>query len=57
MGIIAIGPENLEREHICCAITEKKGENCAALKKAWMRERFAEGLVFKRLDARGKVFI
>lgn len=57
MEIIAIGPENLEREHICCAITEKKGENCAALKKAWMRERFAEGLVFKRLDARGKVFI
>lgn len=57
MEIITVGPENLEREHICCAITEKKGERCVALKKAWLRERFNEGLVFKKLDARGKVFI
>lgn len=57
MEIIAIGPENLEREHICCAITEKKGERCAAGKKDWMQERFAEGLRFKKLDVRGKVFI
>lgn len=57
MDIITLRPENLEREHICCAISEKKGECCVASKKAWLRERFAEGLVFKKLDARGKVFI
>lgn len=49
--------ENLESEHICCMIAEKKGENCVAFKKAWMRERIAEGLVFLKLEVRGKVFI
>lgn len=57
MKLIDLNAENLDREHICCAITEKKGENCVASKKAWLRDRFADGLVFKRLDARGKVFI
>lgn len=48
---------NIETEHICCAISEKKGENCVALKKNWLKERFDDGLVFLKLDARGKVFI
>lgn len=55
--IIQVTPDNIEREHICCAITEKKGETCVADKKAWMAARFADGLVFRKLDARGKVFI
>lgn len=49
--------ENIDSEHICCAISEKKGENCVSSKKAWLRERIAEGLVFNKLDVRGKVFI
>ncbi|AFA50055.1 N-acetyltransferase [Acetobacterium woodii] len=49
--------ENLSTEHICCAISDKKGENCVASKKAWMKERLKEGLVFNKLDVRGKVFI
>ncbi|MEG1968370.1 MAG: GNAT family N-acetyltransferase, partial [Clostridia bacterium] len=57
MDIIDVTAENLDREHICCAISDKKGETCVASKKAWLRERFADGLVFKKLDARGKVFI
>lgn len=57
MQLINVTEENIAREHICCAITEKKGESCVADKKAWMMGRFAEGLVFTRLDARGKVFI
>lgn len=57
MELIEITPENLDREHICCAISEKKGEACVASKKAWLRARMAEGLVFRRLDERGKVFI
>lgn len=57
MQIIDINQENIAREHICCAITEKKGESCVPDKKAWLTERFAEGLMFKRLDVRGKVFI
>ncbi|MDL2317577.1 GNAT family N-acetyltransferase [Eubacteriales bacterium OttesenSCG-928-A19] len=57
MPFIDITPDNIAKEHICCAITEKKGESCVADKKAWLSQRFADGLVFKRLDARGKVFI
>lgn len=57
MPIIDITPENLDTEHICCAITERKGETCVSDKKTWLRARMADGLVFKRLDVRGKVFI
>lgn len=57
MGIIIVDKSNIAEEHICCAISDKKGENCVALKKAWLTERFSDGLVFKKLDVRGKVFI
>ena len=56
-GIIAVTAENIDSEHICCAITDKKGETCVSSKKAWLKERFKDGLVFQKLDARGKVFI
>lgn len=57
MNFITIDQNNLEKEHICCCISEKKGENCVSSKKAWLKERMEEGLVFRRLDARAKVFI
>lgn len=49
--------ENIESEHICCALSDKKGENCVSSKKAWLRQRMSEGLIFNKLDTRGKVFI
>lgn len=52
-----VDKNNIETEHICCALSDKKGENCVTLKKAWLRDRFEEGLVFLKLDVRGKVFI
>ncbi len=57
MDIVRIDRENLAQEHICCAITDKKGEHCVASKKAWMEARFDDGLVFKKMDVRGKAFI
>ena len=57
MNIINVDMSNIDREHICCAISDKKGETCVSSKKAWMKEQYKEGLVFKKLDARGKVFI
>lgn len=57
MQIIDITAENIANEHICCVLADKKGENCVSSKKTWMSDRFADGLVFKRLDTRGKVFI
>jgi len=57
MGFIKVDEANIDQEHICCAISDKKGETCVSSKKAWMKERFADGLVFLKLDERGKVFI
>lgn len=57
MEIIKITESNIDTEHICCEIAEKKGENCVKLKKDWLKERLKDGLIFKKLDVRGKVFI
>jgi ribosomal protein S18 acetylase RimI-like enzyme len=57
MSIIDVNESNIDREHICCAITDKKGESCVSSKKEWMCKRFDDGLMFKKLDVRGKVFI
>jgi len=58
MKIITIDKTNIEKEHICCAIgNDKVNQSRAETKKEWLKGRFDEGLVFKRLDQRGKVFI
>ena len=56
MNIITVTSENLDQEHICCAISNNKDCQVAS-KKAWLAERFAEGLVFKKCDVRGKCFV
>lgn len=58
MKIITIDAANIDREHICCAIgNDKQNQYRAQTKKNWMKCEFDNGLVFKRLDQRGKVFI
>lgn len=57
LGFKQITADNLDTEHICCCISDKKGENCVATKKSWLRGRIQEGLVFNKLDVRGKVMI
>lgn len=49
--------ENLSEEHICCAISDKKHQDGVIAKKKWLEARMDEGLVFKKLDTNGKVFI
>lgn len=56
MEYIRVTKENLESEHICCAIASNKDPQVLA-KKAWMRERLDEGLVFLKGNIRGKCFI
>lgn len=57
MNIITLTKENLDTEHICCSISSKSTETGVKAKKEWLECRMKEGLVFKKLDARGKVFI
>lgn len=49
--------DNLDSEHLCCAISDKKHQCGVAVKKQWLRERLREGHIFRKLDAKGKVFI
>ena len=53
MKYIHITKENIDREHICCAMSGKQ----ALAKKEWLKQRFDEGLVFYRSEERGKCFI
>lgn len=57
MQFVTLTEENLEQEHICCAIADKKHQKGVEAKKSWIKERLPEGYVFRKLDARGKVFI
>ena len=54
---INLDMDNIEEEHICCAIGDPKHQDGVDKKKDWMRERLANGHVFRKLDARGKIFI
>ena len=53
MDYIRITDDNIEKEHICCAMSGKQG----VIKKEWLKQRFKEGLVFCRSTERGKCFI
>ncbi|HKL57424.1 MAG TPA: GNAT family N-acetyltransferase [Sphaerochaeta sp.] len=57
MEFITLNIDNLEQEHICCAIADKKHQAGVEAKKAWIKKRLADGHTFTKLDARGKVFI
>lgn len=49
--------ENIEKEHICCAIGDKKHAVGVERKKEWIKSKLNEGHVFRKLNARGKIFI
>lgn len=56
MEYIKVTKENIENEHICCAISNNKDIQVAS-KKKWLAERFDEGLIFFKSTERGKCFI
>ena len=56
METIQLTKDNLETEHICCAISNNRDIQVAS-KKAWLADRFDEGLVFLKSTERGKCFI
>ena len=54
---ITLTENNIDKDHICCAFSDKKCLAGYELKKEWLTKEFANGYVFRRLDARAKVFI
>ena len=55
--LIELNSDNISKEHICCAISDKKCSDSYQAKKDWLRSEFENGYVFRRIDARAKVFI
>ncbi|MBR0235108.1 MAG: YoaP domain-containing protein [Clostridia bacterium] len=56
MEYIRVTKENLAKEHICCAISNNDDVQVSS-KKAWLADRFDDGLVFLKSIERGKCFI
>lgn len=56
MEYVRVTKDNLEKEYICCAISNNNDVQVAS-KKAWLSERFDDGLVFLKSVERGKCFI
>lgn len=56
MEYIRVTKDNLETEHICCAISNNRDIQVES-KKAWLAARFDDGLVFLKSVERGKCFI
>ncbi len=54
---VDISLDNVDGEHLCCAISDKKHQCGVDVKRRWLKERLPEGHVFRKLDADGKVFI
>jgi len=54
---INITSENIEGEHICCAIGDIKHQDGVSSKKEWIKNRLDDGHVFRKLNVRGKTFI
>lgn len=54
---INLTKENIDKEHICCAIGDPKHQNGVNLKKEWIQNKLKDGHVFRKLNARGKIFI
>ena len=56
MEYIRVTMDNIEKEHICCAISNNNDVQVAS-KKSWMKDRYRDGLVFLKSVERGKCFI
>lgn len=56
-NFITLDKTNIDKEHICCAISDKKCSDGYQLKKDWLKKEFDNGYIFRRIDTRAKVFI
>ena len=56
MDLVRVTPENIEQEHICCAIAGNSDIQVQS-KKKWLLNRFSDGLVFLKGNVRGKCFL
>lgn len=56
MTLIKLNHHNIEKEHLCCAMSDKKCQTGVNAKRTMIKNKLDEGYVFNKLDAKGKVF-
>lgn len=49
--------DNIDSEHLCCIIRSKTLHPGVEEKRKWLKERIAEGHVFRKLNAKATVFV
>lgn len=49
--------DNIDSEHLCCAIGDPKHQKGVNGKKEWIKEKLKDGHMFRKLNVRGKAFI
>ncbi|MBR4270953.1 MAG: GNAT family N-acetyltransferase [Clostridia bacterium] len=54
---INLDNDNIDSEHICCAIGDPKHQAGVDKKKEWIKSKLKDGHIFRKLNARGKIFI
>lgn len=54
---VNLTPENLADQHLCCIIRTTKSHPGIEAKRRWLSDRLREGHVFRKLNAKGVVFI
>ena len=54
---INLNLENIDKEHICCAIGDPKHQIGVDKKKEWIKSKLKDVHIFRKLNARGKTFI
>ena len=54
---INLTAENIDKEHICCAIGDPKHQCWVDSKKEWIKNKLKDWHVFRKLNDRGKIFI
>lgn len=57
MPLLQLTNKNINEEHICCAISDKKCQDGYQKKKDWLKTEFKNGYTFQKVNVRGKVFI
>lgn len=51
---IKITEDNIEKEHLCCIIREKKPHPGVEKKRAWLLNRLKDGHVFLKLNEKAR---
>ena len=57
LELLKLTDKNIQDEHICCAISDKKSKSGYEKKRDWLKKEFKNGYTFQKVNVRGKVFI